>query len=218
VNSHWQHNLKPRKRLNNKAAKPVARSVSISLCIGITIISALISPRLSFAQSGNSDSAYCVQPEICVTFPAPIQLRPIASSTPADATIFIRHNNADTGDEREDGQYLLQVIQIEGTLNQQRLWLDLAQRIKQQHSRVSVRPQRPKHYQIKTMTDSEGSYQLISWQEDGVKSEALYHLLNIRGRQYWLIATAVAPYTIESFSQELIQGLSQITSLGNRNR
>ena len=218
VNSRWQHNLKPRKRLNIKAAKPVARSASISLCVGIAIISALISPRLSFAQSGNSDSVYCVQPEICVTFPAPIQLRPIASNTPADATIFVRQNSADTRDEKEEGRYLLQVIQIEDKRNRQHLWLDLVQRIKQQHSRVSVRPQRPKHYQIKTMDDSEGSYQLISWQEDGVKSQALYHLLNLKGRQYWLIATAIAPYRIESFSQELIQGLSQITSLENRSR
>ncbi|WP_041522355.1 hypothetical protein [Gilvimarinus agarilyticus] len=218
MSSHWQHDLKSRKRLNNKAAKPLARSPSISLCIGIAIISALISPRLSFAQSGNSDGVYCVQAEVCVTFPAPIQLRPITSNTPANVTIFARKNSAGTEDEKKDSQYLLQVIQIEETLNQQRLWLDLVQRIKQQHSRVSVRPQRPKRYQIKTMTDSEGSYQLISWQEDGVKHQALYHLLNVKERQYWLIATAVAPDTIESFSQELIQSLSQITSLGNRNR
>lgn len=179
------------------------------MSIRITIFSVLISPCLAFAQSGNAKVPVCLHDEICVTLPGTVQLQPIESSPRQAQIIFARHSGSVA--HAQAAQYLLQIVPIRRETNDRRLWLDLAQRIGAQHSRVLLLPQRPERYSISSSPESYGSYQRASWPTHNGQAQALYHLLKVGQERYWVVATAVDPAEIDSYTQELLQLMRNIT-------
>lgn len=201
---------KLKQRSNHTVGLARYRSTLARISIGITIFTAAISPCLSIAQSGNADALLCLHNEICITSSNAVGLQPLDMPDSQGRTIFARHTREPAQHHAVATQYFLQIVPVRRETNDRRLWLDLAQRIRDQHSSVLPHPQRPVRYSINNLPDSYGRYQRFSWLTTNGEAQALYHLLKLKQQRYWVIATAVAPHQIGEFSQEILQLFSAI--------